>query len=87
MDDEFYNNRDILNGNITPSGVTYSTANNRHAKHIRKLHEKVIDNIQVDGSFVPIKMPNLACRISTILITTCDIKNPISFFELFFGEE
>lgn len=87
MDDEFYNNRDILNGNITPGGATYGAANNRHAKHMRKLHKEIIDSAQIDGSFVLIEMPNPARKMSTVLPEDCDIKDLISFFELFFREE
>ena len=44
FDADFYNNRDILNGNITPGGATYGAVNNRHAKYIRKIYEEVIDS-------------------------------------------
>ena len=54
---------------------------------MRKLHEEVIDSAQIDGTFVPIEMPDPARPMRTLLPEDCDIRDPISFFELFFGEE
>lgn len=84
---DFYNNRDILNGDITPGGATYGTANKAHAKYMRTVYEEVINSAQVDSTFVPLEMPDPGRKMRTLLPEDCDIQDPISFFELFFGEE
>ena len=87
FDEDFYNNSQILNGDITPGGATYGAANNRHMKHMRQIHEKVVDKAQIDDSFEPLEMPDPPRPMETRLPEDCDIREPISFFELFFGEE
>ena len=54
---------------------------------MRKIHEEVIDSAEIDGTFKPLEMPDPARPIRTLLPKDCDIRDPISFFELFFREE
>ena len=62
-------------------------ANNRHVKHIYKIYKEVIDNAQIDNSFIPIKILDLARLMNIILLKDYNIKDLINFFELFFKEE
>ena len=87
FDDLFYNNSNILNRDITPGGVTYGTANNRHVKHIRKVHEEVINSTKIDSTFKPLKILDPARPLRTLLPKDCKIRNLTSFVKLVFREE
>jgi hypothetical protein len=85
FDEEFYGNQ-LLNGNLSPDKATYGAANNAHKKHLRQVHEMVMDSAELE-KFNPLEMPDPPRQMRSILPEECAIDNPMSFFELFFGEE
>jgi hypothetical protein len=76
-----------LNGDLTPGGATYGTANNRHKKHLRDAHENIINGAVIDDEFEPLPMPDPARPIEAHLPDSCVIDDPATFFELFLGDE
>ncbi|PMD15241.1 hypothetical protein NA56DRAFT_354308 [Hyaloscypha hepaticicola] len=85
MDDDFYNNGQILNGGISPETATYGTANNAHKKHMQISHRQIMDSAKL-APFEPLEMPDPPRLMTTNLPEDCEIDNPISFFEIFFNE-
>jgi hypothetical protein len=87
FDKGFYNNCEILNGDLTPSGATYGAANNRHEKHLHKAHKTIINRAILDDDFKPLPMPDPARLMRAHLPDSCTIDDPTTFFELFLGNE
>jgi hypothetical protein len=75
-----------LNGSLSPGTATYGVANNAHKKHLKDAHQKIIDAAQL-AKFNPLDMPDPPHLIVSNLLEDYEIDNPISFFELFFGDE
>jgi hypothetical protein len=70
-----------------PSRATYRAANNEYKKHLHEAYEKVIQGARLDNSFEPLEMLDLARPMETRLPKDYDNNNPISFLEIFLGEE
>jgi hypothetical protein len=60
FDEDFYNNSEILNGDLTLGGATYGTANNRHKKYLRDAYKNIINSAVLNNDFEPLPIPDPA---------------------------
>ena len=66
----FYNNYNILNGDLDKESVTYKTVHNCYKKYLRIVHEIIINVIKVKP-FKPLEMPNLVHLLRLYLLLSC----------------
>jgi hypothetical protein len=85
FDNNFYQQGNILNGNIDVDFATYSSANNRYIKALRVSYQCIIDSAKLD-EYKPLKMSNPPRPICTHLPDSADIKDPGSFFDIFVND-
>jgi hypothetical protein len=74
-----------LNGNLDVESATYGTAHNRHAKHLRRAHEDIINSAKLEP-FKPLDMPDPPRPLRSHLPDSCKIDDPASYFEHFIGD-
>jgi len=86
FDHDFYHERSILNGNVDSEAATYGAANNRHKKHLREAHEKIIDSAVLE-QFTPLDMPDPPRPLRAFLPDSAKVNNPGSFFDLFLKDD
>jgi hypothetical protein len=84
---DFYNNEDIINGNVSFEDVVFGYQTNRQAKHLYKAHKSIISNNQINTNFKARDMPNPPRLIRARLSNSYNIKNPATFFEIFIGNK
>jgi hypothetical protein len=84
---DFYNNKDIINGDISFEDTVFGTETNRQAKHLHKVHKSIIQNSQLNDEFKPIDIPNPPRPLRARLSNDCDIKRPETFFLIFIGDK
>ena len=87
FDHDFYNNEDIMNGDVSFEDAVFGCQTNRQRKHLHQAHESIISNNQIDTSFEAMDMPNPPRPMRARLSDSCDIKKPATFFEMFMGDE
>jgi hypothetical protein len=86
FDPDFYQQGNILNGNIDAEMATYRVVNNRYIKAMRVTHERIIDNAKLN-EYKPLEMPDPPRLIRTHLLNFTNIKDLASFFEMFMKDE
>jgi hypothetical protein len=87
FDYDFYNNEDIMNGDVSFEDAVFGCQTNRQRKHLYQAHESIISNNQIDTDFEAMDMPNPPRLMRARLSDSCDIKEPATFFEMFMGNE
>jgi len=80
---DFYNNKDIINSNISFKDTVYSIETNRQAKHLYKVHKAIINNSKLNDEFEPMDMPSPPRLIRAHLSDDCNIEDLGSFFIMF----
>jgi hypothetical protein len=86
FDHDFYHERSILNGNVNAEAATYGAANNRHKKHLREAHERIIDSAILE-QFTPLDMPDPPRPLRACLPDSAKVNDPASFFDLFLKDD
>jgi hypothetical protein len=71
-----------LNGNINVKDVTYNAVNNRHKKHLRDVHESIINSTKLED-FEPLNIPDPPRPLRPILPDSANINDLGSFFDMF----
>jgi hypothetical protein len=79
FDPDFYQQGNILNGNIDIDMATYGATNNRHMKAMRVAHKRIIDSAKLD-EYKPLEMPDPPRPIRTHLPDFANIKDLASFY-------
>jgi hypothetical protein len=87
FDHDFYNNSQIINGDVSFEDVVFDVETNRQAKHLHRAHESIMESSQLDDEFEPIDMPNPPRLLRARLVDNCDIKCPKTFFAMFMANE
>ena len=87
FDHDFYNNEDIMNGDVSFEDAVFGCQTNRQAKHLHQAHESIMSNNQIDTSFEAMDMPNPPRPMRARLSDSCDINKPATFFKMFIGDE
>jgi hypothetical protein len=84
---DFYNNKDIINGDVSFKDTVFGCQTNRQAKHLHQAYESIISNNQINTSLEAIDMPNPPRLIRARLSDSCNINKPATFFEMFIGDK
>jgi hypothetical protein len=84
---DFYNNEEIINGDISFEDAVFGCQTNRQAKHLYKAHESIMENNLINTDFEAMDMPNPPRPMRVRLSDDCDIKKPETFFAMFIGDD